>query len=145
MYDELAFYSDRLEHRWKTPPSGSGISVYPRSALNQHLSSHRTFGWRAGTAFRSSALYFGIGLVLHAGFGTPVLQVFGVAFYVLAAACLIYGLTRLKHQEWLYITRTDGATVNTLRAQGIDGCTPEEFRQKYESYVREQGAEHATI
>ena len=143
--DELVFYTDRLEHTWKTPPSGSGTSVYPRSALSPHLSSQRTFGWGAAAAFRSFASYFGIALILHAGFGTPALQVFGIGFYILSVACLIYGLTKLKHDEWLYITRTDGATVITLRARGIGGYTPEEFRQKYESYVREAEPAHATI
>ena len=142
--DELTFYRDRLEHEWKTPPTASGNSVYLRQALSPYISSHRTFGWGASDSLRSFGWYLGIGLILHFGFEKPLLQLVGILFYAAAVALLIYGLTRLKREEWLYVTRKDGAPVVTLRASGIGGWTPDEFRQKYADYVREDGSNHAT-
>ena len=120
--DELTFYADRVEHTWKTPPTASGKSVYLRDALSPYLSSQQTFGWGASTVFRSFGWSLGIGLILQQGFGGPVLQAWGVLFYVVALALLIYGLARLKRQEWLYIRRRDGGTlVHCGRAQSTVG------------------------
>ena len=141
--DELTFYADRVEHAWKTPPTANGKSVYLRDTLSPYLSSQKTFGWGASTAFRSFGWYLGIGLILQQGFGGAVLQAWGVLFYLVALALLIYGLAHLKRQEWLYINRRDGGTVVTLRAGTIDGWTPEEFRERFEDYVRRSG-DHAT-
>jgi hypothetical protein len=137
--DQLAFYSDRLEHEWKTPPTASGKSVYLRAALSPYLSSQQTFGWGASAAFRSFGWYLGIGLILQQGFGGPVLHAWGILFYLVAFALLIYGLTRLKRQDWIYIRRRDGGTLVTLRSHAIEGWTQEEFRERFEAYV--QGAD----
>ena len=143
--DELAFYEDRLEHDWKTPPTAHGKSVYLREALSPYISSQQTFGWGASSTFRSSAWYLGIGLILHVGFDKAALELAGILFYLTAAALFIYGLTQLKREEWLYINRRDGTAVVTLRASGLEGWTPEEFRQKYADYVRDGTPDHATI
>ena len=141
--NELTFYSDRLEHTWKTPPTANGKSVYLRDALSPYLSFQQTLGWGASASFRSFGWYFGIGLILQQGFDGPVLQALGILFYIVALALLIYGLTRLRRQEWLYINRKDGGTVVTLLARSIDGCTPGEFCERFENYVR-KAEEHAT-
>jgi hypothetical protein len=140
--DKLTFYADRIEHTWKMPPTANGKSVYLRDALSPYLSSQQTFGWGASTAFRSFGLYLGIGLILQQGFGGPVLQASGILFYLVALALLIYGLTRLKRQEWIYIRRRDGGTLVTLRAHAIEGWTQEEFRDKFKAYV--QGSDDYT-
>src|SRR4051812_48714240 len=105
--DELSFYDDRLEHAWKTPPTAHGKSVYLREALSPYISSQQTLGWGASSAFRSFGWSFGIGLILHAGFTATALHIVAFLFYLTAVALLIYGLTRLKREEWLYISRRD--------------------------------------
>jgi hypothetical protein len=134
--NELAFFDDRLEHDWQTPPTASGKSVFARDALSPFLSSQKTLGWGASTAFRSFGSYLGIGLILQQGFDKPLLRAVGILFYVVAAALLIYGITKLKRAEWLYINRKDGTPLVTLPVKGIEGWSPEEFRQKFEDYVR---------
>lgn len=141
--NQVIFYSDRVEHEWKTPLTASGKSVYLRDSLSPYLSSQRTFGWGAPSAFKSFAWFFGIGLILQQGFGRPLLNAFGILFYVIAAALLVYGLTRLRRQEWLYIRRRDGGTLVTLLAATIEGFSPDEFRQRFEAYARDL-EDHAT-
>ena len=63
--DELAFYSDRVEHTWKTPPTANGKSVYLRETLSPYLSSQQTFGWGASNSFRNFGWYLGIGVILQ--------------------------------------------------------------------------------
>lgn len=142
--NQVIFYSDRVEHEWKTPPTASGKYVYLRDSLSPYLSSQRTFGWGASSSFRSSAWFLGIGLILQQGFGKPVLRVFGILFYVIAAAFLFYGLTRLRRQEWVYIQRRDGGTLVTLLANTIEDWSLDEFRKRFETYVRGEPENHAT-
>jgi hypothetical protein len=138
--DDLDFFSDRLEHNWQTLPTASGKSVYAGDALSPYLSTQRTFGWGASRAFWSCGCYLGIGLILQQGFDKPLLGAVGILFYAVAAALLIYGITKLKREEWLYINRKDGAPLVTLFVKGIEGWSAEEFRQKFEAYVRNGGS-----
>lgn len=141
--NRLNFFTDRLEHDWKTPPTARGKSVYARDALSPYLSSQTTLGWGASTALRSAGYYLGIGLILQLGFDRPVLWEVGILFYVIAASLLIYGITKLKREEWIYINRKDGTPLVTLSVKRIEGLSAEEFRQNFENYVR--GTEdHAT-
>ncbi len=80
--------------------------------------------------------FLGSALILQQGFGQPVLQAFGILFYLIAAALLVYGLTRLRRHEWIYIRRRDGGTLVTLLADRIEGLSLHEFRARFEAYAR---------
>lgn len=127
--DELAFYNERVEHEWQRPPTGSGKSVYLREALSQYVSSQGTFGWGASASFKSFAWLLGNRADSPHGFRPPCFA--GGRDSVLPCRSPVAHLwpRATKREEWLYISRRDGAAVVTLRANGIEGCTPEEFRQ----------------
>ena len=65
------------------------------------------------------------------------------SLYIIAVALLVYGLTRLRRQEWVYIRRRDGGTLVTLLANTIEDWSLDEFRKKFEIYARDP-EDHAT-
>ena len=109
---------------------------FPRPA-SPLISSQRTFGWGFRRPFFEFLVFLGLALVLHEGFDRPVLRLFGLLFYAFALLKLVFALLRLRSERWLYLQRSDGRHLLTLRINGLQELSEEEFTRRFTDYMQD--------
>jgi hypothetical protein len=135
--EKLAFFPDRIEREWLTTPGNSGRATIPKNTLSPLLSSQKTFAWGFRRPFFESIVCLGFGLVLHEGFDRPVFHIIGLVFYCIAALKLIFALSRVRRERWIYLHRADGGHLLTLRVNGLKDLSEDEFIEKYKQFMQD--------
>ncbi|HSP41459.1 MAG TPA: hypothetical protein VLO11_01185 [Luteolibacter sp.] len=128
------FYDDRIERDWDAIIR-SGREIYPTANISEWIGEQTTFAYGLRRPLTILATCLLIGMVLHLAFEHPVLRFTGLVLYGFSGVVAIVALTKIKKDTWLYVNQTDGSTLFTVRAKGLNGISREEFTREIQRYA----------
>lgn len=129
------FYDDRIEMDWIVA-FRRGKEIYPVDGISGLISEQTTIAYGMGKVLRRAAVSLLVALILREGFSSLLLNRIGILFFAGAGLFAIGAVTKLKRETWMYVKKTNGGTLLTIRETGLKGVSRSDIFREIQRYVR---------